>query len=164
MLRSASFALMALGLVFMAQSATSQHNCCSCPAVQSCDASAVSADTTKQAEPVFQKLPGAGKKVWIGDSHYFTYKFDKTPKIGVVVLKVQLFTKKGVKDRSFEIAGISDMPSMRGGHHTEGQFKVNRLGDYLLPINFTTRGEWKIRLVFNKGGESVYRGAFIIKV
>ncbi len=156
-------AITALMLLLAAPAVMAQHNCGHCPAATACP-SAATADTSKPAEPAFQKLPGAGKKIWVSEDIYVTYKFDKTPKIGVVVLKVQAFNKRGVKNKELEITGISDMPSMRGSHHTESQFKLNRLGDYLLPINLVMRGEWEVRLIFKKDGKETYRGFFTFKV
>jgi len=156
--------LACLALFLAAHTGTAQHNCGQCPAAQSCPSGSAKADTNKPAEPAFQKLPGAGKKVWIGDSHYFTYRFDKTPKIGVVVLKIQLFTRKGIKDRRCEITCLSGMSSKEGSIQTEGQFKLNRLGDYLLPVNFSSHGEWEVKLVFKKDGQEIYYGSFTLKV
>jgi hypothetical protein len=164
MLRHATFT--ALMLILAAPAIPAQHNCGHCPAAKACPSAAVAADTSKPTEPVFQKLPGAGKRVDIGDNYYFTYRFDKTPKIGVVVLKVQVFSniKKGARVKDFEITGLSGLASREGAGLTGGQFKLNRLGDYLLPINFSSRGEWEVRLGFKKDGKDLYYGRFSLKV
>ena len=116
-------------------------------------------------EPVFTDLPGAGKKCWIGDALYFTYKFDKKPKLGTAILKVQLFDKTGARITSLDVVGISGMPSM-GGAHDSGDvpFKLNKKGDYLLPVNVVMPGEWEVKLVFLKAKEPVFRGRIIFKV
>ncbi len=116
-------------------------------------------------EPEYAKLPGAGKKCWIGDSLYFTYEFDKKPKMGTAILKVKLFDKTGAQVSSLDIMGQSDMPSMRGAHDSGVvPFKLNKKGDYLLPVNVVMPGEWEVRLVFSMGEEVLFRGRFGFKV
>jgi hypothetical protein len=116
-------------------------------------------------EPVFTNLPASGKKCWIGEEFYFKYKFDKKPKLGTAILKVQLFDKKGARSTSLEILGASDMPSMRGAHDSgEVPFKLNKKGDYLLPVNVVMPGEWEVKLLFFKNKELIFRGRFLFKV
>ncbi len=116
-------------------------------------------------EPVYNDLPGAGKKCWIGDSLYFTWKFDKKPKLGMAFLKVRLFDPMGKQITSLDVVGSSDMPSMRGAHDSgEVPLKLNKKGDYLLPVNVVMPGEWEVRLVFLKGAEPLYRGRIAFKV
>jgi hypothetical protein len=115
--------------------------------------------------PVFDELPGPGKKCWIRGTLYFTYKFDKKPKLGMAFLKVQLFDKTGAQVTSLNILGISGMPSMGSAHDSgEVPFKLNKQGDYLLPVNVVMPGEWEVKLVFLKGKEPVYRGRIVFKV
>jgi len=119
----------------------------------------------QEQEPVYTDLPGAGKKCWIRGTLYFTYKFDKTPKLGTAILKIQLFDKTGARVTTLNISGASDMPSMRGAHDSgEVPFKLNKKGDYLLPVNVVMPGEWEVKLVFLKGKEPVYRGRVAFKV
>ena len=116
-------------------------------------------------EPAFNDLPGYGKKCWIGDSLYFTYKFDKQPKMGTAILKVRVFDREGNRITRFDISGQSDMPSMRGAHDTgEHAFKLNRKGDYLLPITFVMPGEWEVKLLFFPGTEVIFRGRFTFEI
>ena len=116
-------------------------------------------------EPTYTDLPASGKKCWIGEDFYFKYKFDKKPKLGTAILKVQLFDKKGARARSLEILGASDMPSMRGAHDSgEVLFKLNKKGDYLLPVNVVMPGEWEVKLVFLKDKEPIFRGRIMFKV
>ncbi|MCX5752574.1 MAG: hypothetical protein NTW97_02875 [Candidatus Krumholzibacteria bacterium] len=116
-------------------------------------------------KPVFKDLPGPGKKCWIGDDAYFTYKFDKKPKLGTAFLKVQLFDKAGKQITSLGIVGISGMPSMGSAHDSgEVPFKLNKKGDYLLPVNVVMPGEWEVKLVFLKAKEPVFRGRITFKV
>ena len=112
-------------------------------------------------EPVFEELPGPGKTCRIGETYTFTYEFDKTPKMGMAVLKIQLFDMNGKRTTALEITGRSDMPSMSGAHDSgEVLFKLNRKGDYLLPVNIVMPGEWEVRLVFSVEQRSHLQGAF----
>jgi hypothetical protein len=102
----------------------------------------------------------AGQKNWIGEQHYFVYSFDKRPQMGTIIMKVQVFTKEGKQDTSLEITGDADMPSMKGAHSSGNQlFKMNKKGDYLLPVNVVMPGEWEIILNFLKDKKSVYTGS-----
>ena len=57
------------------------------------------------------------------------------------------------------------MPSMRGAHDSgEVPFKLNKKGDYLLPVNVVMPGEWEVKLVFMKDKEPVFRGRITFKV
>jgi hypothetical protein len=122
-------------------------------------------DSAMTERPVFADLPAAGKKCWIGDSLYFTYKFDKKPKLGTAFLKVQLFDKAGARITSLDVVGASDMPSMRGAHDSgDVPFKLNKKGDYLMPVNVVMPGEWEVLLTFVKDTEPLYRGRITFKV
>ena len=63
-------------------------------------------------EPVYAELPGPGKTCRIGEEYTFTYEFDKTPKMGMIVVKIKLFDKSGARTTELGITGRSDMPSM----------------------------------------------------
>jgi hypothetical protein len=116
-------------------------------------------------EPVFNDLPDAGKKIWIRGTLYFTWKFDKKPKLGTAFLKVQLFDKTDAQVTSLNVVGISGMPSMGSAHDSgEVPFKLNKKGDYLLPVNVVMPGEWEVKLIFLKGKEPVFRGRITFKV
>ena len=69
----------------------------------------------------YPSMPGPGKKVPIGADYYFIYGFDKKPKLGQLIMKVELFTKEGKKDTSMEVKAEAGMPSMRGAHETGEQ-------------------------------------------
>jgi hypothetical protein len=116
-------------------------------------------------EPVFNDLPKAGRTCRISDDHTFTYEFDKTPKMGTVILKIKLFDKSGGRVTDLGITGRSDMPSMSGAHDSgDVAFKLNRKGDYLLPVSVVMPGEWEVKLVFSKGADVVFRGRFTFDV
>lgn len=116
-------------------------------------------------EEKFEALPGEGKKCQIGEDYTFQYRFDKKPQLGTVILKIEVFNKEGKKDTSLKITGDSGMPSMRG-HHDTGmiEFKLNKNGDYLLPVNVLMPGEWDIRLIFKKDDRAIYKGSFNFNV
>lgn len=107
-------------------------------------------------------LPGPGKKVPLGDGCYFTFSFDRTPKIGVCIVRVEVFGPDGKRDTSFLVKGDADMPSMRGAHSTgDRDFSLSNLGVYLLPVRLVMPGDWEIKLTFLKKGKAVYRGAYL---
>jgi hypothetical protein len=72
-------------------------------------------DEQKLAYP---SMPGPGKKVPVGSDHYLIYGFDKKPKLGTVIMKVEIFTREGKKDTSIEAKADAGMPSMKGAHET----------------------------------------------
>ena len=45
----------------------------------------------------FQLLPKPGEKVPLGATHYFTYGFAKQPKLGTVVMRVEIFRNDGIR-------------------------------------------------------------------
>jgi hypothetical protein len=105
-------------------------------------------------------MPGPGKKVPIGGDYYIIYGFDKKPKIGTMIMKVEVFNKNGKKDTSFEIKVDSGMPSMKGAHESgDRSFKLSNKGDYLLPIDIVMPGGWEIRLTLSKDGKVIFRGS-----
>jgi hypothetical protein len=113
----------------------------------------------QEQEPVFQDLGKPGKKCWIGEAHYFTWEFDKTPKMGTAILIVKLYDREGKRVSDLAVTGRSDMPSMRGAHDSgEVAFKLNKAGDFLLPVNVVMPGDWEVRLTFSRDGVVVFRG------
>jgi hypothetical protein len=117
------------------------------------------ADLSK-AEIVWKSVPGPGKKCVVSDDYYFNYAFDKKPQMGMVILKIQVFDKKGTKVTPFEITGRSDMPSMRGAHDSgELAFKTNKANNYLLPVNIVMPGDWEIRVTFLLNNKPVFHGS-----
>jgi len=113
-----------------------------------------------EAVPNYPPMPGPGKKVPVGSDLYLIYGFDKKPKLGTVIMKVEVFAKDGKKDTSFEVKADADMPSMKGAHGTGDQpFQLSKKGDYLLPINIVMPGDWEIRLTLSKAGKVIFRGS-----
>lgn len=118
-----------------------------------------------QGEPVFQDLPKSGKKCWIGEVNYFTWEFDKTPKMGTSILIVKLYDKDGKRVSDLAVTGRSDMPSMRGAHDSgEVAFKTNKAGDYLLPVDVVMPGDWEVQLTFSRNGIVIFRGRIAFDV
>lgn len=101
----------------------------------------------------------AGKKIKLDDSHYFIYGFEKKPKMGTNILKIQVFNSDAKRDTSYEITGSSGMPSMGSAHDTgEQPFKLNKQGDYLLPVDVVMPGEWEVELQFFKDKKPIFSG------
>ncbi len=110
--------------------------------------------------PALATMPGPGKKVPIGNGAYLIYGFDKKPKLGTIIMKVEVYTPDGKRDTSREVLADSGMPSMRGAHETGDQpFKLSRKGEYLLPVNIVMPGDWEIRLTIKKDGKVIFRGS-----
>jgi hypothetical protein len=119
-----------------------------------------SAASAGKQTPAYPSMPGPGKKVPIGGDYYLIYGFDKKPKLGTLIMKVEIFTKKGKKDTSFEAKADSGMPSMKGAHETgDRTFKLSKKGEYLLPIDIVMPGGWEIRLTLLKQGKVIFRGS-----
>jgi len=112
------------------------------------------AAATGREDIVWKPLPGPGKKFALEGGGYFTYEFSEKPKIGMVIVKVQVFDKAKAQVAPFAVTGRSDMPSMAGAHDSgDVEFKLNRRNDYLLPVNVVMPGEWEVKLTFQKDGK-----------
>jgi hypothetical protein len=110
--------------------------------------------------PDYPVMPQPGKKVQLGDGNYLIYNFDKKPKMGMVIIKVEIFNSNDKKDTSMEITGDAGMPSMRGAHDTgDRPFALSNKGAYLLPVNIVMPGEWEIKLTVKKAGKVIFRGS-----
>jgi hypothetical protein len=114
---------------------------------------------------VFPLMAEPGKKVPFGSGYYLIYGFDKKPKLGTEIMKVEIFNAQGKKDTSFEVKGDSDMPSMRGAHGTgDKPFALSKKGDYLLPIPIVMPGDWEVKFTVLKEGKVVFRGRYNFNV
>jgi len=135
------------------------------PAASCCNSPGLAPSGPKAQAPEFKDLPKAGKKCWIGEVYYFIYEFDRTPKMGTAILKIRLFDKDGKQVTDLDITGQSDMPSMRGAHDSgEVAFKLNKKGDYLLPVNIVMPGDWEVRLTFSRTKIVIFRGRLTFDV
>jgi len=129
------------------------------PATSCCNSPGLTPSGPQNQEPIFQDLAKSGKKCWIGEVNYFTWEFDKTPKMGTSILIIKLYDRDGKRVTDVAITGQSDMPSMRGAHDSgEVAFKLNKAGDYLLPVNVVMPGDWEVRLTFSRNGIVIFRG------
>jgi len=119
-----------------------------------------SSSTEMKKAPDYPLMPEPGKKVQLGDGNYLIYKFDKQPKLGTLIIKVEIFNSNDKKDTSMEITGDAGMPSMRGAHDTgDRPFVLSNKGAYLLPVNIVMPGEWEIKLTVKKAGKVIFRGS-----
>jgi len=139
--------LVALGLIAPGHSRTAIQT--DGPALQQTD------------NPEYAELPAAGKKCRIDDAFSFIYEFTEKPRMGTTILRIRIFDEGEAQSTAFTVVGRSDMPSMAGAHDSgEQEFKLNKKGDYLLPINIVMPGEWEVKLTFKRGDSIVFRGAF----
>jgi len=130
-------------------------------------AGAHAADRPSAAAPAPAKpelLAAEGKKNMLPDGGWFTWRFAEKPKLGTVIVKVQVFDKAGARVKPYEIAGESGMPSMR--YHDSGpvKFQLNKKGDYLLPVNVVMAGEWQLIIRVKKGKKEIYAGKVLFSV
>jgi len=120
------------------------------------------AATSPSLKRDYQLLSKPGEKIPIGAMYYFTYGFTKPPKLGTAIMRVEIFTRDGVRDTSFVVKGDADMPSMRGAHSTgDKDFSLSAKGVYLLPVRLVMPGDWEVILTFVKGGKKALRGAYL---
>jgi hypothetical protein len=118
-----------------------------------------------ETQPGYVSLPGAGKRIDIGQGYSFVYAFDKKPQMGTVILKVQLFDASGMQSTAVDISAEYGMPSMRGAHDSGPQlFRLNKKGDYLLPLTIVMPGVWEVKLDFLKDKKGIYHGSFTFTV
>jgi hypothetical protein len=129
-----------------------------------CDASLTPAlaatDTVSKRDR--QILPKPGAKIPLGATHYFTFGFTKPPKLGTAIMRVEIFTRDGVRDTSFVVKGDADMPSMRGAHASgDKEFSLSAKGMYLIPVRLVMPGDWEVSFTFIKDGKKVFRGVYL---
>jgi len=125
----------------------------------------VDAAPSSVGHATYNPLPKPGEKIAVDASHYFTYGFDKQPKIGMAIMRVEVFTLDGKRDTSFVVKGDADMPSMRGAHSTgDKDFSLSAKGVYLLPVRIVMPGDWEIRFTFVRNGKVVFRGAYLFDI
>jgi hypothetical protein len=120
------------------------------------------AATSSSVTRDYQLLPKPGEKIPIGAKHYFTYGFTKQPKLGTAIMRVEIFTRDGVRDTSFVVKGDADMPSMRGAHSTgDKDFSLSAKGVYLLPVRLVMPGDWEVIFTITRDGKKAFRGAYL---
>ena len=132
-----------------------------------CDASLPTAiaAASSSVKRDYQLLPKPGEKVSLDADHYFTYGFDKAPKLGTAIMRVEIFDRGGRRDTSFVVKGDADMPSMRGAHSSgDKEFSLSKKGVYLLPVRLVMPGDWEVSFTFVKNGKTVFRGAYLFNL
>ena len=109
-------------------------------------------------------LAEAGKNNMLPSGGWFTWKLDKKPKLGTLIVIVQAYSKDGKRDTSYDITGESGMPSMH--YHDSGKvkFQKNKKGDYLLPVNVVMPGEWRIVIRVKKAKKEIYAGQTLFTI
>jgi hypothetical protein len=135
--------------------------CLSVPAYSRTSVS-TGAPALRQAEnPEYAELPGFGKTCRIDEEFTFTYEFTEKPRMGTAILRIRVFGPDETQSTAFTVLGRYDMPSMAGAHDSgEQEFKLNKKGDYLLPVNIAMPGAWEVKLTFMRGDTAVFRGVF----
>lgn len=113
----------------------------------------------KASEETTAPVLKAGEKINLDVDHYFVYSFDKKPQMGTVIMKIQVFDSTGKQDSPYDITGDLGMPSMRGAHDTGARpFKLNKKGDYLLPVDVVMPGGWELLLQFYRENKPIFVG------
>ena len=113
----------------------------------------------------YPPMPAPGEKVPIGDGHYLVYGFDSAPKLGTAIMRVEIFSREGIRDTSLRVKADAGMPSMRGAHEMgERAFQLSRKGVYLLPIPIVMPGEWEVRFTVSRGEAVIFRGGYTFDV
>lgn len=110
-----------------------------------------------ESDPLeIQLIRRANRSHSINDDYYVTYSWASRPRIGQNVLIVKLLDENRNQVQDLEISAVSSMPEMSCCPDSEEQFmRLNRNGDYLLPINFTMLGDWEVILSFWQDEEFV---------
>ena len=120
------------------------------------------AASTPAAKVEYQKLPKPGEKVAIDADHYFIYGFDKPPKLGTSIMRVEIFNRNGKRDTSYIVKGDADMPSMRGAHSSgDKEFSLSAKGVYLLPVRLVMPGDWEVTFTFINNNKVKFRGVYL---
>ncbi|MGD9637998.1 MAG: hypothetical protein AB7U85_02940 [Alphaproteobacteria bacterium] len=99
------------------------------------------------------------------ENRYLVAKFVDKPKMGISVLKLNIFDENGNKLSNYKVTGYSDMPSMRGHHDSgENSFGLNNNQDYLLPVNLVMPGDWEVMVKVFDGEEEMYLGQILFDI
>ncbi len=114
---------------------------------------------------VHENVIHAGKKYHLGDEYSYSYEFSTRPKLGMIVVKLELLGKNKKRSSDFQIVGDTYMPAMKEAHGSgDVSFKLNKEGYYLLPVNVVMRGKWVIDLKFSQEGKEVHKAKIWFEV
>ena len=108
---------------------------------------------------LLKKIGREGIQNKLPNGDYFIYSFSEKPKIGTTIVVIKFFNRDNFQITGYDVQGRSDMPSM-GGAHNSGwkKFIVNKMNNYLLPVDIVMRGEWEIRLKIQKDNLEMLQG------
>lgn len=109
-------------------------------------------------------LAPQGEKNPLPAGGWFTWKFAEKPRLGTVIVRVQVFNRDGRQEKTAEVTGESGMPSMRYHDSGPARFKLNRKGDYLLPVDVVMPGEWQLVIRVKQAKKEVYAGKVIFNI
>ena len=118
----------------------------------------------KAGEAALVRLAPEEKRNPLPDGGWFIWKFSEKPKLGTVIVKVQVFGKDGEQENSYDVAGEFGMPSMRDHDSGPVKFQTNRKGDYLLPVDIAMEGGWKLLIKFKRDKNEVYAGKVLFDI
>ena len=109
-------------------------------------------------------LAAEGKKNPLPDGGWFTWQFDKKPKLGTLIVKVQAFKKDETRNTALEITGETGMPDMRAHDSGRVKFVKNKKGDYLLPFDVAMPGDWQVLIRVKQGKKEIYAGKILFNI
>ncbi len=109
-----------------------------------------------QTQQVNKKVMSENKIVWLNNDYYAKYTWEKKPKIGTVLLFVEVYNKNKQLTKDISIQANAYMPSMRGAHDTGFKaMKLNKKNRHVIDVNFMMRGDWELELKFLKGNKAI---------
>lgn len=101
----------------------------------------------------------------IAEGYSIAWEFDKKPRLGTVILKVQVFNAAGKQVQDVAVSGELYMPSMRHAHGSPVKsFVLNKKGDYLAPFDVVMRGDWELSLEIRRAGVVIFLGVIPFEV
>ena len=129
------------------------------PATEQTTPAATAAPDTGPAD-----LAPQGEKNLLPNGGWFTWKFSEKPKLGTVIVKVQVFDKDGKQATPYTITGDSGMPEMPAHDANAVAFQLNKKGDYLMPVNIVMTGEWRVIIRVKQDKSEIYAGKVIFSL
>ena len=137
---------------------TAQTHCGSC-------STGKSATVTEKAETTQVVLSNPKKAQWISKDYYVEYDWNKTPKIGTSILSVKVFdkSKKPVTDLAItaDVNNTSQKDTKATG---DIALKPNKKGEFIVPVNFVSQGNWEIQLRFAKGDKALSNASIRVEI
>jgi len=63
-----------------------------------------------------------------------------------------------------EITGNYGMTTMKGEHDSGNvKFQLNKMKNYLLPVNIAMPGKWELKFIINNKGKEIFRGKILFE-